>query len=95
MPNCFRLSRKNDPTNTPVLLNTVDEELCARFMVGVHPVKYYCDWVNIIGFRFALGRSMREIRKEFIESEYLQELLPALTWFEENFNITSHYETKY
>lgn len=107
MPNCFTLTRKNAPEAGPVVLNTIDNEMCAYFGVTPDQERYYCYWYDIIGFKLALGKSWDQIKedlkvilaqyeKEELEHErqFQSRLLEIANWLEENFTTNAWYGHK-
>lgn len=64
MPNCYSLTRKGE--TEPSMLQHVDEDLCKHWEVDPHPMHWYFDWHNIIGFRLALGKTFAEIHAEML-----------------------------
>lgn len=61
MPSCYQLFRKSDveaqkaggPKAEPLVLQKVDEEICAHMGVPVHPKTWCFDWHNVIGYELA------------------------------------------
>lgn len=65
MPACFQLFKKSNPEEGPVVLNKVDEEICAFLGAPVHETRYVCGWFDAIGFRLATGKTFAQIKEEF------------------------------
>jgi hypothetical protein len=95
MPACFNLTRKSDMKSGPVVLQTIDEEMCHHFMVPVHPTKWYQNWYNEIGMMIAIGTSFDELLEKSNDSEYWREMFPIVEWLNENFTASAWHEQKY
>lgn len=67
MPNCFALTRKGE--TEPVVLQKLNEELCAMLGEPVHERFWTHSWYDIIGFKLAMGRSWDDI--DHVLAEYV------------------------
>lgn len=63
MPNCFSLRRKGNPEAGPVVLTTVDEEICRALDEEVDEKLWCRNWYNIVGLLLACGKSFDDIRE--------------------------------
>jgi hypothetical protein len=98
-PNCFQLVRKSDPGAGPVVLNRLDEEICALVGDPVHPRSYCRGWFDSIGFDLSMGKKWTQIRAEIVERNaddkragYYNpdfDLLPILDYLEKNFTVSA------
>ena len=86
MPNCFTFTRKSNPNEGPASLVNIDLEMCEAFGVTVHPVKFYCDWVDLVGLEVACGRTLMQVREKFaaLSHSYIN-LIPVIEWLDANF----------
>lgn len=99
MPNCFQLIRKSDPEAGPVVLATVDEEMCDHFNMPCDPKEWFCEWYDCIGFRIATGDTFDSIKTEFEAyvadgQRYYIDLLAILGWLDTNFTTNAFYQPK-
>lgn len=98
MPACFQLYAKDKPGEGPVILQRIDEAMCAHFEVPCDPVKYLNGWFDSIGFRLAIGKSFAEIKTEFEKyveedkdkgdagfSEFYRDSIQILDWLAERY----------
>lgn len=60
MPACFQLFLKSDPEAGPVVLQKVDEMICAHFDVPVDPNYWIGNWYGTIGMMLAIGRTFED-----------------------------------
>ena len=104
MPVCFQLFSKERPEDGPVVLQKVDEELCAHFGAEVDPKYYYNGWFDTVGFRLACGKSFEDIRREFCKYvvedgekgdaegvRFYEDSLRILAYLEERYTSNSFY----
>ena len=104
MPVCFQLYRKEAEAAGPVILQKVDEELCAHFNAPCDEKKWLWDWYNGVGFSLACGKTFDEIRVQI--NKYAEEdaakgdeemfeldanLLKLVDYLEEHFTTNSFY----
>ena len=61
MPQCYQLSRKTSKDFEAVALNTIDEEICAKFNEPVHPTQWCHGWHNYIGFELATDHTFEQV----------------------------------
>jgi hypothetical protein len=87
MPNCFQLLRDG----AAVPLAAIDEEMCRHFESPCHPIYYYANWYDTIGYKLAMGQSFDQIRETL--TAYPQ-LVKIANWLEQNFAVSSWYERK-
>ena len=93
MPNCFQLIRKSAPQEGPVVLQKVDEEMCAFFRVPCDPVKWYHYWYDTIGFSLAMGSSFEYQRQSVKDNpnpddesvDWDKRTIEIIDWLDENF----------
>jgi arginyl-tRNA synthetase len=88
MPNCFTLTFKGQ--TEPATLNKVDEFLCEKLGMEVHPKYYVNDWYNTIGFLIATGHplgseKLRTKLATWFTKEDLPEAIKTLDIIEEYF----------
>ena len=91
MPNCFQLIRKSNHSAGPVVLQTVDEEMCKHFGVKCNPKRWHHEWYGIIGFGLACGKSFDDFRKTY--KQYVKfgnepfdiKMLEVIDWLDANF----------
>ena len=102
MPNFFALTRKSNPEAGRVVLNTIDEEICALVGDEVHPKKYCRGWFDFIGRRLADGDSWDEVREAHLSlkarypddadlAAFQDDLVKITDWLEANFTVESGY----
>ena len=60
MPNCVQFFRKSDSSRTAIVLNRLDEELCAHMNVPVHPTQWCFGW-SVIQLEAAMGKTLEQI----------------------------------
>lgn len=98
MPNYYALTRKSAPDAGYVTFIAIDEEMCAHFEVTPHPVNWYCDWENVVGFALACGRTFQYIRDEIEKHAYRDpvtnqlydedvRLIEVIEWLDDNFTV--------
>lgn len=93
MPNCFQLIRKSDEEAGPVKLQTIDNEMREHFKQPPSEDKWLAGWYDSIGFRLALGRSLADIRADFVnyavqggtDQQCYEDLIKIVDWLDENF----------
>lgn len=92
MPNFFQLSKKTSAEFIPVAFQDIDVELCELLKIPVDKVKYCYGWYDAIGFRIATGKTMGEIKAEFIEyanedkgEGYYEIMLKIIAYLDENY----------
>ena len=102
MPACFQLYDKSKSSEGPVVLDKIDDEMCAHFGVSPDPIKYLNRWVDSIGFRLAIGKTFAQIREEFEKNiaeekqrkdegyaKFYQDSLLILAYLEERYTVNS------
>lgn len=102
MPSCFQLFRKGE--KEPVVLQIVDEEICKRFKVEVHPKQWHHGWYNHIGFFLATGKDFEWIKKDCLnaaakakdveDSMHWGHMYSIAVFLESNFDTNAWYEVK-
>lgn len=102
MPNCFSLTRKGE--TKPTDLKALDEELCKHFGDPIHPVYWYYDWHNMIGWNLAVsGMNWEQMRALYWRlwqedvmyrgpNPYWSGLLKVLDYLEANFVSDAWYQ---
>lgn len=95
MPNCVQFFRKSDSSRTAIVLNRLDEELCAHMKIPVHPTQWCCGWSNI-QFEAAMGKTLEQIcdaykaevehcEAEGLDSTWERNMLKISQYLAENF----------
>lgn len=92
MPNCFSLTRKNNPQAGPVALTLVDEEMCDYLKEPVDPDNWCHDWYPTIGFGIAMGKTFAQLRerhmnesKQTRDSDYIPIMVKIIDWLDYHF----------
>lgn len=87
----------NKKTGKPESFSFIDEELCNYFHEPIDPDKYLAGWYDSIGFRVAMGKSLTEIRQDFINlmiedpkhAEGISNLIKILDWIDQHYTTNS------
>ena len=98
MPNCFSLTRKSNLEAGPVVLQKVDEEMCAYFGQEVHPKYWYCGWYDAIGFSLAMGKNWQQIRVDlsiYVAEDILKKKWDLMFWDRRRIEITNWLEENF
>ena len=87
MPNCFQLTRKGE--DKPMLLQAIDDEMCAAFGEPTDPNKWLWNWYDTIGLGLALGHDWQKLREiyepEDADDWFYHRLMRVIDWLEQNF----------
>lgn len=94
MPNCFQLFKKGSAE--AVVLNKVDEELCALLDIPVDPEMYVIGWFDCIGWYIAMGKPLgsQELRDKINSFPVKDKLLKCLDYLEEHYTSDAWSELK-
>lgn len=64
----FQLTPRNDDaSHGPMSLSAIDEGFCQLLGVPVDPDKYVASWYDVIGFSLAMGKTIDQLRRRFID----------------------------
>ena len=99
MPNCVQFFRKSDNSREAIVLNRLDEEICAHMGLPVHPTEWCCGWSNI-QLEAAMGKTLEQIcehykaelkeyKKENLSTVWLENMVKISQYLSENFTTDS------
>jgi hypothetical protein len=102
MPICFQLTKIGG--TEPTTLSDIDNEICAMLGATPDPIFYHMDWVDIIGMKFASGKTLTEIADDYalrVETwkgedgkTWVTEMLALVTYLANNYTADSWYERR-